>query len=65
MTLLEKIRTDYEKKLEANWTREGRVRTMEMKMSEPTFVVIEGADGIKRPYPKEVSDIYKRYAKVL
>lgn len=23
LTLLEKIRTDYEKKLEANWTREG------------------------------------------
>jgi len=31
-------------------------------MSEPTFDVIKDADGINRPYPKEVSDIYRKYA---
>ena len=47
--------------LQENWTAEGRKRTLEMQMSEPTFDVIKGADGINRPFPKEASDIYHKY----
>ena len=32
------------------------------QMCEPTFDVIKGADGINRPYPKAVIDIYRKYA---
>ena len=52
----------YREKLNREWTVGGRRITLEMQMCEPTFDVIKGADGINRPYPKEASDIYRKYA---
>ena len=54
----------YEEQLRERWMPDGRQITLEMRMSEPTFDVIKGADGINRPYPKEASDIYRKYAEM-
>ncbi len=61
MTLLQRINADYKKHLEEHWTEDGRQRTLEMQMCEPTFDVIQGADGIKRPHPRAISDIYRKH----